>query len=72
MESLGKPEEARECFLRATTGTDEPAGAMYYNDQPADMIMYRGLAYQKLGSTREAKPASTVSSIMENSTLKIR
>ena len=55
LESLGKPEEARECFLRATTGTDEPAGAMYYNDQPADMIMYQGLAYQKLGSTREAK-----------------
>ena len=27
----------------------------YYNDQPADMIMYQGLAYQKLGSTREAK-----------------
>lgn len=55
LESLGKPEEARECFLRATTGTDEPAGAMYYNDQPADMIMYQGLAYKKLGSTREAK-----------------
>ena len=43
---------------------------MYYNDQPADMIMYQGLAYQKLGSTGKPKPASTVSSIMENSTLK--
>ena len=28
---------------------------MYYNDQPADMILYQGLAFEKLGKTREAK-----------------
>ena len=55
LEAGGMEEEAGECFLRATTGTDEPAGAMYYNDQPADMIMYQGLAYRKLGRIREAK-----------------
>lgn len=60
---LGKPEEARECFLRATTEPTRPAGAMYYNDQPADM-MYQGLAI-KAGSTREASPLLPVSSIME-------
>jgi tetratricopeptide (TPR) repeat protein len=48
-------EEAKYCFEKATIGTDEPAGAMYYNDQPADMILYQGLAYLKLGEIREAK-----------------
>ena len=48
-------EEAAECFTKATLGTDEPAGAMYYNDQPADMILYQGLAFLKLGKTAAAK-----------------
>ena len=36
-------------------GPDEPAGMMYYYDQPADMILYQGLAKLKLGKTGEAK-----------------
>ncbi len=28
---------------------------MYYNDQPADMILYQGLSYLKLGMAREAR-----------------
>lgn len=55
LEGQGMEKEARSCFERATIGTDEPAGAMYYNDQPADMILYQGLAYQKLGREKEAK-----------------
>ena len=47
--------EAAACYERAAVGTDEPAGAMYYNDQPADMILYQGLALQKLGRTGAAK-----------------
>ncbi len=47
-EALGFPEEARECFERASVGPDEPAGMMYYYDQPADMILYQGLAKLKL------------------------
>lgn len=47
-ESLGSEDKAREAFLHATMGTDEPAGMMYYNDQPADMILYQGLAQEKL------------------------
>ncbi len=55
LEGQGRTEEARACFERATEGTDEPAGAMYYNDQPADRILYHGLAYLKLGRVREAR-----------------
>ena len=55
LEAQGKTEEARLCYETAAIGTDEPAGAMYYNDQPADMILYQGLANLKLGKTREAK-----------------
>lgn len=55
LEAQGKYDEAKTCFETATIGTDEPAGAMYYNDQPADMILYQGLAFEKLGKTREAK-----------------
>ena len=28
---------------------------MYYNDQPADMILSQGMAYLKLGKVREAR-----------------
>lgn len=52
-EHLGK-EGAQECFALAELGDNEPAGAMYYYDQPADMILYKGLAKQKLGKTKEA------------------
>ncbi|MBQ7918811.1 MAG: DUF5107 domain-containing protein [Lachnospiraceae bacterium] len=54
-EALGKKKCARDCFEKATLGTDEPAGVMYYNDQPADMIMYQGLAHKKLGQQEKAQ-----------------
>ncbi len=49
LQMQGKEAEAIECWQKAACGTDEPAGAMYYNDQPADMILYQGLAKKKLG-----------------------
>ncbi len=49
LEGQGKTDAAMDCYRTATIGTDEPASAMYYNDQPADMIYYQGLAFQKLG-----------------------
>lgn len=55
LEGQGRTGEARECFELATLGTDEPAGALYYNDQPADMILYQGLSFLKLGKTAEAR-----------------
>lgn len=55
LEGQKRSDEAFDCYRLATIGTDEPAGAMYYNDQPADMIYYQGLALLKLGKTEEAK-----------------
>lgn len=39
----------------AAAGDQEPAGAMYYNDQPADMILYQGLANRALGREERAR-----------------
>ena len=47
-------EAAEENFRLATLGAQDPAGVMYYYDQPADMIMYQGLAFMKLGNIKEA------------------
>lgn len=55
LEATGRPQEACECWQKATLGESIPAGAMYYNDQPADLILYQGLALQKLGREAEAK-----------------
>ncbi len=54
-EAQGDSEGAREAFVRASKGSTEPAGVMYYNDQPADSIYYQGLAWLKLGNTFEAR-----------------
>ncbi|WP_022775151.1 tetratricopeptide repeat protein [Butyrivibrio sp. AE2015] len=53
-EMTGDSEKAKECFEKATLGAMEVAGMMYYYDQPADMILYQGLAFEKLGNKREA------------------
>jgi tetratricopeptide (TPR) repeat protein len=53
-EKLGDIKRAEECYCKATLGEGEPAGVMYYNDQPADMILYQGLANLKLGRKSEA------------------
>ena len=44
----------KECFEKASTGLNEPASAMYYNDQPPETIFYQGMALLKLGRTDEA------------------
>jgi len=49
-EKTGDVRRAKEYFQQAALGADEPAGMMYYNDQPADMILYQGLAQLKLGN----------------------
>lgn len=51
---LGRDEMAKTYFEKAELGEDEPAGAMYYYDQPADMILYKGLANQESGNTKAA------------------
>ncbi len=53
-EALGDKVNAQDSFEKATLGAQEVAGVMYYYDQPADMILYQGLALMKLGRTKEA------------------
>ena len=52
---LGQEEQAQTFFQRASVGTGEPAGMMYYYDQPADMILYQGLAHRALGDEQAAR-----------------
>ncbi len=54
-EATGRMDEARAYWHKATLGDTEPAGMMYYNDQPADLILYQGLALEKLGDASQAK-----------------
>lgn len=54
-EGLGQQEQARHFFQRATVGQSEPTSAMYYNDQPPDMIFYQGLAHRALGNEAAAE-----------------
>lgn len=54
-EGLGRLEQADLSYRSASQGLEEPASAMYYNDQPPDMIFYQGLAWRKLGVEKEAK-----------------
>jgi len=53
-EGLNERERAKDHFLAASKGLEEPTSAMYYNDQPPDMIFYQGLAWRKLGNEKEA------------------
>lgn len=50
----GDEKNARTCFERAAQGEGEPAGMMYYNDQPPEMIFYQGLALRELHRGGEA------------------
>ncbi|MCM3782381.1 DUF5107 domain-containing protein [Neobacillus mesonae] len=52
--ALGLSKEAKEAFAAASHGLDEPASAVYYNDQPPEMIYYQGLAWKKLENAKEA------------------
>ncbi|WP_054025045.1 DUF5107 domain-containing protein [Bacillus sp. FJAT-28004] len=55
LEGLGQETEAKEAFKMASQGLEEPASAMFYNDQPPEMIFYQGLAWLKLQNDKEAK-----------------
>lgn len=52
--ALKKEEKAKNYFQLAELGENEPAGVMYYYDQPADMILYKGLAKWELGDKKGA------------------
>ena len=52
--ALGHEQAAEAHLIRAAAGQEEPASAMYYNDQPAEMILYQGLAAFALGDSAHA------------------
>ena len=54
--ALGNEADALRHLELAAAGDEEPTGMMYYNDQPADLILYQGLANRALG--REARATS--------------
>lgn len=54
-DALGKADQARDFYERASIGASEPTSAMYYNDQPPEMIFYQGLAREKLGQSNDAR-----------------
>lgn len=54
-EGLGEEQKAGEYFKAASKGLTEPAGMMYYNDQPPETIFYQGLALLKLGDGQGAR-----------------
>ena len=53
-EGLGDKAQAQTWHARAAAGLSEPTSAMFYNDQPPDMIFYQGMARLKLGQIAEA------------------
>ena len=53
--ALGNEAEALRHLEWAAAGDEEPASAMYYNDQPADLILYQGLANRELGREQRAR-----------------
>ncbi len=53
--AMGDEKAAMDNLARAAAGDEEPASAIYYNDQPADMIFYEGLACRALGDEARAR-----------------
>ncbi|MEX2601760.1 MAG: DUF5107 domain-containing protein [Balneolaceae bacterium] len=53
-DQLNDAEEVRKWLIKATEGNYEPDPAIFYNDQPADKILYQGFAWQKLGNPEKA------------------
>lgn len=51
---VGRDADAAVFFERASRGLSEPTSAMFYNDQPPEMISYQGLALRELGRETEA------------------
>ena len=50
----GEKDKANVHFIEATKGIQEPGSVLYYNDEPADVLFYQGLAYQELGQQEQA------------------
>lgn len=56
-EQAGKANQAQQAYQQAIIGNIEPTSVLYYNDQPADDLLYQGLACRKLSDEHGAKKA---------------
>jgi tetratricopeptide (TPR) repeat protein len=54
-DKLNETRMAKEQWLKASVGLEEPVAAIFYNDQQPDKIFYQGLALLKLGKKEEAE-----------------
>jgi len=54
LEKAASPDPAGKAFERAAAGQVEPSLSMSYNDQPADMLFFQGLALARLDRADEA------------------
>ena len=45
---LGDMQSAHAAWHKATNGDNQPTSALYYNDQPPDMLLYQGWAWRAL------------------------
>lgn len=54
-QGLADMDNAKGHFIKASVGLDEPTSAMFYNDQPPEMIFYQGMALIKLNEPAKAK-----------------
>lgn len=52
--AAGDDKAAHAAYERAGSGLTTPAGMLYYNDQPPEMIFYQGLARREMGDTQGA------------------
>jgi tetratricopeptide (TPR) repeat protein len=53
--ALGQHDAATAAWQHATRGDSEPTSARYYNDQPPDMLLYQGWAWQALNEDSRAE-----------------
>lgn len=53
-EKMNDENVARQYWMNASVGLEEPAAAIFYNDQQPDKIFYHGLALLKLNKAKEA------------------
>lgn len=54
-ESMGDAKQAKAFYQLASQGDSQPESVLYYYDQPADGILYRGLANEELGDHQKAR-----------------
>ncbi|MCU0513418.1 MAG: DUF5107 domain-containing protein [Anaerolineae bacterium] len=53
------PAAAQGHYQQAAQGPLDPSSSLYYNDRPPDLLLYQGLAWQRLGQPEQARAIFT-------------